>query len=133
MIRYLLLDFAIPAGSVLVILLAVLRFFGEKIFGHVLDQRLQKEKEGHEVALTTLKHEQDAQIEDLRAKKIGHLTDQGKHSNEREYADLSTIWQKLVDLHHATRVCVIAPMLYPPLNSMVKADLTEFIDTTELT
>lgn len=65
MIQYLLYNVVVPAGSVLAILVAVLRFFGEKIFGHLLDQRLQKEKERHEVALTKLKHEQDAQIEDF--------------------------------------------------------------------
>jgi hypothetical protein len=130
-LRYLLLDLAIPAGSALVILWGVLRFFGEKIFGHVLDRRLQKEKERHEVALANLKHEQDAHIEDLRAK-IVHLTDRGKHSNQREYSDLSKLWEKFVDLYYATRVSVVAAISFPPLNSMNEEELAEFLDTTEL-
>ena len=112
-------------------MLAILRFFGEKISGHVLDRRLQKEKEHHEVALTNLKHEQDAKIEELRAN-IAHLADRGKNSNQREYLDLSTIWEKFVDLYYATRVCVIAPMRYPRLNSMAEGEVSEFLDTTEL-
>jgi hypothetical protein len=126
-IQFLLVNIALPAASVL----AILRYFGDKIFGHVLDRRLEKEKERHELALTNLKHEQDRQIEDLRAK-IVHLTDRGKHSNEREYSALSTIWEKYVDLYYATRVCVVAPMHYPTLNSMSETDVAQFIDTTEL-
>jgi hypothetical protein len=47
-----------------------------------------------------LKSEQDRQIEKLRAD-IGHLQDRGKHSNEREYAALSGIWEKFTMFHGA--------------------------------
>ena len=102
----------------------------ERLFGHILDRRLQKEKERHELALASLKHEQDAQIEDLRAM-IAHLTDGGKHSNEREYAAPNAIWEKFVDLYDATDQCIVGAMQYPDLTRMSEAQISEFLDTTE--
>ena len=49
-IQYLLVNIAVPAATVL----AILRGFSDKIFGHVLDRRLQTEKERHELALANL-------------------------------------------------------------------------------
>jgi hypothetical protein len=43
------------------------RFLGERLFGHWLDGRLQRQKEAHELRLAELKSEQDRQIETLRA------------------------------------------------------------------
>ena len=83
------------------VLLAAGRFLGERLFGHWLEGRLQSQKEAHEVRLAELKSEQDRQIEKLRGD-IGHLQDRGKHSNEREYAALTGIWEKYADLHAAT-------------------------------
>jgi hypothetical protein len=76
-LQYLFYNAVVSVGSTLVTLGAAYKLFGERLierlFGHILDGRLQKEKERHELALANLKHEQDAQIEDLRAM-IAHLT-----------------------------------------------------------
>jgi hypothetical protein len=134
MIQYLLHSVAIPVGSTLLAVGGAYKLFGERLterlFGHLLDERLQKEKERHAVALANLKHEQDAQIEDLRAK-IAHLSDRGKHSNEREYAALSAIWEKFLDLYYSTDQCVVSAIQYPDLTRMSEAEIGEFLDTTE--
>jgi hypothetical protein len=133
-LQYLFYNAVVSVGSTLVTLGAAYKLFGERLierlFGHILDGRLQKEKERHELALANLKHEQDAQIEDLRAK-IAHLSDRGKHSNEREYAALSAIWEKCVDLYYATDQCIVGAMQYPDLTRMSEAQISEFLDTTE--
>jgi hypothetical protein len=133
-LQYLFYNAVVSVGSTLVTLGAAYKLFGERLierlFGHLLDGRLQKEKERHELALANLKHEQDAQIEDLRAK-IAHLSDRGKHSNEREYAALSAIWEKFVDLYYATDQCIVGAMQYPDLTRMSEAQISEFLDTTE--
>ena len=49
-IQYLLVNIAVPAAAVL----AIVRGFSDKIFGQVLDRRLQTEKERHELALANL-------------------------------------------------------------------------------
>ena len=123
-LQYLFYNAVVPVGSTLITLGAAYKLFGERLierlFGHLLDGRLQKEKERHELALANLKHEQDAQIEDLRAM-IAHLTDRGKHSNEREYAALSAIWEEFVDLYYATDQCIVGAMQYPDLTRMSEA------------
>src|SRR4029077_20648268 len=78
---------------------------------------LQRQKEAHELRLAELKSEQDRQIETLRAD-ISHLQDRGKHSNEREYAALTAIWENYSDLHTLTNTCVIAYIRYPDLQGM---------------
>ena len=99
------------------VLLAAGRFLGERLFGHWLEGRLQSQKEAHEVRLAELKSEQDRQIEKLRGD-IGHLQDRGKHSNEREYAALTGIWEKYADLYHAARFAISGSFQYPDLERM---------------
>jgi hypothetical protein len=106
--------------SVLSIFGITLKFFGEKIFSHYLDGRLQK-----------LKHEQDKEIEALKAQ-IGHLSDRWKHSNEREYVALSTIWEKYVELYYATNVCAVQFAQFPNLNVLSDSDVEEFLESTDL-
>jgi hypothetical protein len=77
------------------------RFLGEKLFGHWLEGRLQRQKQEHAIELEQLKNEQNRQIEMLRGD-IGHLQDRGKHSNEREYAALTGILEKYAEFHVAT-------------------------------
>ena len=129
--QFLFYSVAVPAGSALAVLVVVLRFAGEAIFGHFLSERLEKQKTEYSKQLVEQKHEHDKQIEDLRAK-IALLTDRGKHSNEREYAALSTAWEKLVDLYYATRQCVWSVIEYPDLNRMTEAEVAELLDTTAL-
>jgi hypothetical protein len=97
----LLISALLPVGLTAAALWAAGRFLGEQLFGHWLEGRLQSQKEAHEVELAKLKSEQDRQIELLRGD-IGHLQDRGKHSNEREYAALTGIWEKFAHFHAAT-------------------------------
>ena len=106
------------------------RFLGEKLFGHWLDGRLQRQKEAHEVRLAELKSEQDRQIEKLRGD-IGHLQDRGKHSNEREYAATAEIWEKFVDMYHATRVAISGSFQYPDLERMSESALASFLENED--
>jgi hypothetical protein len=99
-LKDLLINAFVSVGLTTAVLLAAGRFLGERLFGHWLDGRLQGQKEAHELRLAELKNEQDRQIETLRAD-IGHLQDRGKHSNEREYAALSGIWEKFTMFHEA--------------------------------
>jgi hypothetical protein len=110
---------------------AVYKFFGEKLFGHLLEGRLQRERSRSEVKLQELKHEQDVKIQAISVE-VGHLTDRGKHSNEREYAALSSIWEKYVDAHYATLVGVTSYTQHPDLNKMPDTEVRELLETTEL-
>jgi cytochrome c556 len=111
------------------------RFFGEKLFGHWLEGRLQRQKEEHALdleklkgaqseGLEQLKNEQNREIEKLRGD-IGHLQDRGKHSNEREYAALAEIWEKFSDFHSATTDFRAA---FYKLNIFVPGSLTDEFD-----
>jgi hypothetical protein len=111
-------------------LLVAGRFLGEKLFGHWLDGRLQRQKEAHEVDLAKLKSEQDRQIELLRAD-IGHLRDREKHSSE--YAALTEIWDKFTDLHTATNNCLASFTQFPDLERMDDDQIATFLDKNDLT
>ena len=115
------------------------QFLGEKLFGHWLEGRLQRQKEAHELKLEEFKGAQNKelekakgaqneQIEELRGD-IGHLQDRGKHSNEREYAALTEIWEKFVDMYHATRVAISGSFQYPDLERMSESALALFLET----
>jgi hypothetical protein len=65
-LQYLFYNAVVSVGSTLVTLGAAYKLFGERLierlFGHILDGRLQKEKERHELALANLKHEQPSSM-----------------------------------------------------------------------
>ena len=107
--------------AVMLVVFRAYPFLGEKLLGHFLDQRLQRER-----------HEQNKQIEEIRAE-FSHLGDRGKLSNEREYSALSSIWEKFVDLYVATRTCVAPVLQYPDLSNMSDEQVNEFLDTTDFT
>lgn len=108
------------------------QFLGEKLFGHWLEGRLQRQKQEHAVELEQLKNEQNRQIELLRAD-IGHLQDRGKHSNEREYAALTEIWEKFSELHTATNNCVMGFAQFPDLQRMDDDGIAKFLDKNDFT
>ena len=93
------------------------RFLGERLFGHWLEGRLQRQKQEDAVELEKLKNEQNREIEKQRAD-IGHQQDRGKHSNEREYAALTEIWEKFTDLHTLTNICIRGFVQIPDLERM---------------
>jgi hypothetical protein len=111
-------------------LLVAGRFLDEKLFGHWLDGRLQRQKQEHAIELEQLKKEQNRQIEMLRAD-IGHLQDRGKHSNE--YAALTEIWDKFTDLHTATNNCLASFTQFPDLERMDDDQISRFLDKNDLT
>ena len=127
-------DLLIPAFTSLGVTLAGLwvaaRFLGEKLFGHWLEGRLQRQQQERAVELEQLKNEQNRQIELLRAD-IGHLQDRGKHSNEREYAATAEIWEKFVDMYHATRVAISGSFQYPDLERMSESALASFLENED--
>jgi hypothetical protein len=119
------------------------RFLGEKLFGHWLDGRLQRQNQAHAVELAQLKgaqnegleklkNEQNREIEKLRGD-IAHLQDRGKHSNDREYTALTAIWENYSDLYTLTNACVIAYIRYPDLQGMDDDGIVEFLDKTDFT
>jgi hypothetical protein len=128
----LLLSVLASVGLTAATLLVAGRFLGEKLFGHWLEGRLQRQKETHEVELAKLKSEQDRQIELLRAD-IGHLQDRGKHSNEREYAALTEIWDKFTDLHTATNNCIMTFTQFADLERMDDDQISRFLDKNDFT
>ena len=64
---------------------------------------------------------------------IGHLQDRGKHSNEREYAALTEIWEKFSDLHTATNNCVMGFVQFPDLQRMDEERIAKFLDKNDFT
>jgi hypothetical protein len=129
-------DLLIPAFTSLGVTLAgvwvAARFLGEKLFGHWLEGRLQRQKQEHAVELEQLKNEQNRQIELLRAD-IGYLQDRGKHSNEREYAALAEIWEKFWELHTATDNCIRGVLPVLDLQRMDDDRIAKFLDKSDLT
>jgi hypothetical protein len=131
---------------------ALYTFIGEKLFGHWLERRLTSMKAEYDVklagvnagygvklegvkaennvSLEAVKHGQNTEIESLRAE-ITHLSDRGKHSNQREYDALSTIWGKYVELHYATNVAAASFIQHPDLNKFNSEELEEFLKITE--
>jgi hypothetical protein len=118
------------------VLLAVGRFGAERLFGHWLDERLQRQKEAHEIELAKLKSELDRQIERLRVD-IDYLQDRGKHSNQREYDALAEIWGKFTVFHRATNDSIRGLLLNvvpaPNLEQMDDDGLTKFLDRNDFT
>ena len=108
------------------------RFLGEKLFGHWLDGRLQRQKQAREVELAKLKSEQDRQIEKLRGD-IGHLQDRGRRANEQEFSALATIYDKLEDLFDATNRCVSVYVSAPNLDRMDDEALIRFLEENKFT
>jgi hypothetical protein len=119
------------------------RFLGEKLFGHWLEGRLQRQKEVHEVeleklkgaqneALEKIKNEQNRQIEKLRGD-ISHLQDRGRRANEQEFAALGTIYDKLEDLFDATNRCVSVYVSAPNLDRMDDEALMRFLEENKFT
>ena len=106
------------------------RVFGERLVGHYFDRRLEALKQQGAQELEQLKAVQAQTLEQLRTA-LAHLSDRSKHSNEREYAAASALWELAVDLYYATNNCVISDAEYPPLNKMPTEELTEFLNTTE--
>jgi hypothetical protein len=64
---------------------------------------------------------------------IGHLQDRGKHSNEREYAALTEIWEKFCDLHEAANSCVCGFLRLPDLQRMNDDEIAKLLDKNEFT
>jgi hypothetical protein len=106
------------------------RFFAERLVGHFFDRKLEAFKHESARDLEQFKHQQNQEIEKLRGA-VGHLSDRGKHSNEREYAAVSVLWEKAVELYFATNTCVISYIEFPSLNAMPAEELVEFLNTTD--
>jgi hypothetical protein len=143
--------FAVPLS--MVTCWALYKLFAERLFGHIFDRQLAGVKATYDIKLEGVKaeydvklegikaengvnleavrHGQNAEIENLRAA-IAHLTDRGKHSNEREYAALSTIWEQYVELHYATTVVVTGFIQIDPLNTFTSDELEDFMTMKEL-
>ena len=119
-------------GLTAVALWAAGRFLGEKLFGHWLDGRLQRQKEAYEIELAGLKSEQDRQIELLRGD-IGHLQDRGRRANEEEFSAFRAICDKLEDLFDATSRCVVLYVSAPNLDRMDDEALTRFLAENDFT
>src|SRR5262249_54815535 len=141
------------AGVTAVGLWAAGRFLSERLFGHWLEGRLQRQKEAHDTELAKFKSEQDARlqlqkeaheveleklrdeqnqkIEALRAD-LSHLLDRGKHSNEREYSALAELWEQFVSLYYETRRAIVGSIQYPDLEKMEADRISDFLETTDL-
>ena len=108
------------------------RFLSEKLFGHWLDGRLQRQKEAHDLRLAELKSEQDRQIELLRGD-IGHLQDRGKHSNEHEYAALTEIWEKFWTFTRPRTTASLDFVQFPDLERLDDDRIAKFLDKNDFT
>jgi hypothetical protein len=93
---------------------------GERLFSHHLDRKI-----------TELKHSQNEAIEALRAD-LAHITDRGRRANEKEFDALSSIWDSFVDAFLKTNQAVVSFMSFPDLDTLSAADLTAFLETSEL-
>jgi hypothetical protein len=91
---------------------------GEKYFSHRLERSIEK-----------LKHEHDEQIESLRAQ-LSHLSDRGRHANEREFEALSEIWDLFVEAFLSTNTAIASFMEYPDFSRMPDDDTRAFLDST---
>jgi len=96
------------------------RVLGEKFLGHFLDRKLEN-----------FKHHQEAEIEALKTK-LGRIGDRGVRSNEREYAAVVAAWEAFVDAYIATNQCVMRFISHPDFSRMGEVDLTDYLETTEL-
>jgi hypothetical protein len=108
------------------------RFLGEKLFGHWLEGKLQRQKEAHEVELAKLKSEQERQIALLRGD-IGHLQDRGRRANEEEFSAFRAICDKLEDLFDATSRCVVLYVSAPNLDRMDDEALARLLAENDFT
>jgi hypothetical protein len=131
-LKDLLLNAFVSVGLMAVALWAAGRFLGEKLFGHWLEGKLQRQKEAHEVELAKLKSEQDRQIETLRGD-IGHLQDRGRRANEEEFSAFRAICDKLENLSDATSRCVVLYVSAPNLDRMDDEALARFLAENDFT
>lgn len=81
--------------------------------------------------LAALKHDQNQEIEQLKAR-LAHLGDRGTRSNEREFNAIATLWDKYVEAYVATLRCAIAFTSHPDLSNLSDEDVTNFLNSTEL-
>jgi hypothetical protein len=123
---------AASVGLTVAGLWVALRFFGEKLFGHWLNERLQRQNQEHAVKLEKLKGEQNREIEKLRGD-IGHLQDRGRRANEEEFSAFRAICDKLEDLFDATSRCVVLYVSAPNLDRMDDEALARFLAENDFT
>lgn len=107
---------ALASGAAL---LLVSTKVGEKLFSHHLERKLAR-----------FKHDHDEAIEELRAE-LSHLSDRGKHSNQREFDALSAIWDKFIDAFLSTNSAVVRYMEFPDLNKMTAEEVASFLNSTD--
>jgi hypothetical protein len=93
---------------------------GERFFSYHLQRKI-----------TELRHSQDQAIEALRAE-LAHSGDRGRRANEKEFEALASIWDSFVDAFLKTNQAVVSYMSFPDLDQLSAADLTTFLETSEL-
>jgi hypothetical protein len=92
---------------------------GEKYLSHRLERGMEK-----------LKHEHEELIESFRAQ-LSHLSDRGRHANEREFEALSEIWDLFVEAFLSTNTSIASFMEHPDFSNMSDEDTQAFLDSTE--
>jgi len=93
---------------------------GEKFLNHHLERKL-----------ATLRHDQNRQIEELRAK-LAHLGDRGVRSNEKEFQAIAAAWEHFVDAYAATMLCAIAYSSHPDLGKLSDDETTRYLESSDL-
>jgi hypothetical protein len=118
-------QFAVQSGASAV--LTILAFIGlaptklgEKFLNHHLERKL-----------VTLRHDQNRQIEELRAK-LAHLGDRGVRSNEKEFQAIAAAWEHFVDAYAATMLCAIAYSRHPDLRKLSDDETTRYLESSDL-
>lgn len=111
----------LTTGAASVVLLGLIPTkIGDKLLGYHFERKL-----------TEFKTSQNEKLEQLK-EQLAHLSDRGKHSNEREFNAISAVWDKFVDAFLSTNACVIMYMRHPEFSNMSQEELTTFLETTEL-
>jgi len=98
----------------------LLKLVIEKLVAHSLERRL-----------VNFKHDQNLQIEELRAK-LHHFEDRGIRSNEREYQALILVWEGFVDAYHATHVAIVGFHPAPDMTSMADDEVDEWLSALDI-
>lgn len=108
------------AGAVLA-LFALPMKWTDAMLKHRFDKLLERSK-------AELAAETAAGVEKIR-ERLGHLSDRGKRSNEREYEAVTLVWEKFVECFDHAYAAVVQFVQSPDLNNFSEQEIASFLST----
>jgi hypothetical protein len=103
---------------------------GEAIIKFQFDKSIENLKSDYARQLETLKAESARDLAKL-TEQLNHMSDRGKHSNEREFEAITSIWEKFVDCFDRTEAAIVQYIEIPDLDNFTNEEVESFLSTRD--